>query len=187
MSVYDLRTTASLLEKGQTAEALLFLEKLIALAPTHVAAHVLLARIAESEKRYDSALDHWHDAYALYPTSLVIEKGLRKAILKVYSDRSERSSGDVGLATDFDLDQLISELEAARIVPDPDIDTISEDELEDDIEDLVSETLARIYAKQKYYAEAQKTYESLARKHPDRCHEFETKAIEMAKHARESD
>ncbi len=187
MSVTDLRSTATLLEKGQTAEARLLLKDLIARVPTYVAAHVLLARIAESEHRFDSALESWQDAYGLYPASPVIIEGLQKAALRVLSDGSDHSASQVGNEADVDFDHLIRELEAARIVPDPDIDTISEDELENDIEDLVSETLARIYAKQKYYAEAQETYETLARQHPERRHEFETKAIEMAKLARESD
>lgn len=187
MSVPDLRSTATLLEEGQTAKARVLLEDLIARVPTYVAAHVLLARIAESEKRFDSALEHWQIAYGLYPTSPVIEDGLRKAVLRVLLDKGEHSTSQVENETDVDFDNLIRELEAARIVPDPDIDTISETELENDIEDLVSETLARIYATQKYYAEAQETYETLARQHPDRRYEFETKAIEMAKLARESD
>ena len=84
-----------------------------------------------------------------------------------------------------DLDRLINELESARIVPRPDIGEVSTPELEDDIEDVVSETLARIYASQGQYDEAARVYELLAGQHPEDSDEFLKKASEMR--ARASD
>lgn len=78
-----------------------------------------------------------------------------------------------------DLDTLIHQLETApRIRPDP---NFRDEGLEDDEEEegLVSETLARIYAAQKQYAEAARAYEQLAEQHPARADEFEAKAAEM--------
>ncbi len=82
-------------------------------------------------------------------------------------------------ADDVELDRLIDELETARIVPRPDLDAIPEPDLSTDIEDVVSETLARIYATQKQFGEAARVYERLALENPDRADEFEGKAAEM--------
>ncbi|MCZ6705098.1 MAG: tetratricopeptide repeat protein [Bacteroidetes bacterium] len=176
MSVADLKSTATLLEQGRAEDAKRALVEFIKLVPTYVAAHVLLATIYDSEKSLDEALEHWNRAYALNPASQVIESGLKKAVLRSLHTVPE---SEVDTKKDVHLDLLIQELESARIVPDPDVAEISDAELEVDIEDLVSETLARIYAMQKYYDEARQVYETLARQNPDRQHEFETKAIAM--------
>lgn len=78
-----------------------------------------------------------------------------------------------------DLDSLITELETARIVPKPDFESVPPPSLEDDIEDVVSETLARIYASQKQYEEAARVYEQLAEQHPDQAPTFLEKAADM--------
>jgi tetratricopeptide (TPR) repeat protein len=78
-----------------------------------------------------------------------------------------------------DLDKLISELESARIFPDPDIKMIPPSELETEIDDVVSETLARIYANQKFYEEAALVYEKLATQRPEKAEEFLQKAKEL--------
>jgi tetratricopeptide (TPR) repeat protein len=101
----------------------------------------------------------------------------------------EGASGD-GAGPDFDvdteeptdeadLDRLIDELEAARIVPADDPSSIPAPDLSDDIDDVVSETLARIYATQKQFSEAARVYERLALENPDRAEEFAAKASEM--------
>ncbi len=78
-----------------------------------------------------------------------------------------------------DLDRLIGELESARIVPSDDPSSISPPDLSDDIEDVVSETLARIYATQNQFSEAARVYERLALENPDRADEYSLKASEM--------
>lgn len=78
-----------------------------------------------------------------------------------------------------DLDRLIGELESARIVPRPDLDSVPPPELEDEIEDMVSETLARIYASQHQFDEAARVYELLSGQQPERADEFLRKAAEM--------
>jgi tetratricopeptide (TPR) repeat protein len=79
------------------------------------------------------------------------------------------------------LDRLIERLQGARIVPDPDFEIdeslVSEDD--DDRDNLVSETLARIYAAQEQYREAAQVYEVLAEQQPERAEEFRMKAREM--------
>lgn len=84
-----------------------------------------------------------------------------------------------------DLDRLIAELESARIVPRPDLEGLPEPALEDDIEDIVSVTLARIYASQGQYDEAARVYDLLADQQPDNEQEFRAKAAEMREKASE--
>ena len=83
------------------------------------------------------------------------------------------------LEDDDDLDSLIDRLESARIVPGPDLDALPPPDLDDEIEDMVSETLARIYASQAQYHEAARVYEQLAIQHPDRSLEFLQSAADM--------
>ena len=82
-----------------------------------------------------------------------------------------------------DLDRLINELESARIVPRPDFESLPTPDLDDDIEDVVSETLARIYASQGQYDEAARVYELLAGQHPEDAKDYLQKATEMRSRA----
>jgi tetratricopeptide (TPR) repeat protein len=84
-----------------------------------------------------------------------------------------------GTPADDNLERLISELEGARITPRPDIDQIPTPDFDDDIEDMVSETLARIYSSQGQHLDAARVYEALAEQHPERADYFEQKAAEM--------
>jgi tetratricopeptide (TPR) repeat protein len=78
-----------------------------------------------------------------------------------------------------DLDRLIDELESARIEPDPDPDNIPEPDLDDDIDDLVSETLARIYESQGQLKQAAQIYLKLASQDPDQAQTYMQKAKDM--------
>jgi tetratricopeptide (TPR) repeat protein len=182
MSVPDLRFVASLIDQGQTAKARGLLEKMIALMPTRVAPYVLLARLAELDDRDDEALQIWQDAVALTPTSPAIRDGLDRVLRKLHL-RTVSIDLPAELPEFEDLDSLIEELESARIVPDPDVRSIPTEELESEIEDVVSETLARIYAAQRYFQEASRVYEKLASQDPDRKDEFALKAEQMQKRA----
>lgn len=113
----------------------------------------------------------------------------------------ERSSSDSDDATpasasdldaDFDdLDRLIDDLESARITPTPGPEDAPEPDAmdpettddEDDADDLVSETLARIYASQGKYREAMRAYLKLATQKPDRMRPLLEKAAEMREEA----
>jgi hypothetical protein len=77
------------------------------------------------------------------------------------------------------LDELIRELETARIVPDPTIPPAAAEDLEPDVDDVVSETLARIYENQRHYGEAARVYEKLALQQPGRAPEFRQKAADL--------
>lgn len=82
-----------------------------------------------------------------------------------------------------DLDRLIDELESAQIEPDPDVDEVPTPDLENDIDDLVSETLARIHEGQNEYRKAAQIYVKLASQEPDRAREYLEKAAEMREQA----
>jgi tetratricopeptide (TPR) repeat protein len=90
--------------------------------------------------------------------------------------------------SDDDLDHLIDELESARIDPNPDAADAPEPDLEDDeADDLVSETLARIYKQQGQYGEAARVYDTLAEQQPDRADAFREQAAEMREQAKDED
>lgn len=86
-----------------------------------------------------------------------------------------------------DLDRLIDELEGARIDPQPDLEEVPPPDLDNDIEDMVSETLARIYISQKQYVEAARIYQRLAAQEPEQEEEYLQKAADMRMRAREQD
>lgn len=83
-----------------------------------------------------------------------------------------------------DLDRLIDELESAKIEPDPDAEgEAPPPDTDDEAEDVVSETLARIHENQNNYEEAARIYTTLASQEPDRADEFQQKAAEMREKA----
>ena len=89
---------------------------------------------------------------------------------------------------DDELDHLIEELESARIVPKPEHEHIEAPGLETDIEDMVSETLARIYEGQNQLKKAAEMYDKLAAINPSKAEEFTAKAKALrSKHTDESD
>lgn len=84
---------------------------------------------------------------------------------------------------DEDLDRLIDELESAQIEPDPDVDDAPPPDLENDVDDIVSETLARIHEGQGEYRKAAQIYVKLASQEPDQAREYLEKAAEMREQA----
>ena len=91
-----------------------------------------------------------------------------------------------GLSEYEDLDRLIEELESARIEPDVETPDIPGPSLDNDIDDMVSETLARIHEAQEQYAEAARIYMRLAAQEPDRAEEYKQKAAAMRERANQS-
>ena len=85
-----------------------------------------------------------------------------------------------GLSVADELDALISQLEdAPRIRPDPEY-TGPEVSLDHgEVDDMVSETLAKIYAAQHQYVEAALVYEKLAARQPDQADELLERAAEL--------
>ena len=82
-----------------------------------------------------------------------------------------------------DLDALIESLETApRITPDPAFEAPLPD-LDRPVDDLASETLAKIYAAQHQYVEAAVVYERLAARTPEQAEALLARAAEMRRHA----
>lgn len=104
--------------------------------------------------------------------------------LRHLAEREPIASPDESMG---ELDRLIQELESARIEPDPDLDSIPAPDLDDDIDDVVSETLARIYTSQEQYGEAARVYVKLATQEPDRAEEHLEKAAELRARADEQE
>ncbi len=84
---------------------------------------------------------------------------------------------------DNDLDRLIDELESARIEPNPDLDEVPAPDLDNEGDDIVSETLARIHEAQDKYRKAAQIYVKLASQEPDQAREYLEKAAEMRRKA----
>jgi len=85
-----------------------------------------------------------------------------------------------------DLDRLIDKLQSARIDPDPDAEAEAPPEdptPEEDTEEVVSETLARIHEGQDDYEKAAHIYAQLADQEPQRADEFRRKARDMRRKA----
>lgn len=79
-----------------------------------------------------------------------------------------------------ELDSLIASLEQApRIRPDPAFDGPPVGRTAADVDEMASETLARIYAAQHQYVEAALVYEKLAAREPDRAAAMLEQAAEM--------
>jgi len=205
MQLPDIRNAIHRLNEGSPEDARVVLQRLLDEMPDHAAARVLMARSYESESRWTSAALHWTVAARLCPGLAHVQSAAAEATLRAALDSDEAvaipmtpfvrgtvdsspvdAQQDVedtarpASASDYeDLDHLIEELEDARIVPDPDVDVLPDDELQDDIDDVVSETLATIYANQKYFVEAAEVYEKLADRKPDRRDEFLQRAEEV--------
>ena len=79
-----------------------------------------------------------------------------------------------------ELDALISRLEGApRIRPDPAFDGPAVSFDDGDVEEMASETLAKIYEAQRQYAQAAAVYETLAARQPERADELLRRADEV--------
>ncbi|MDQ7041214.1 MAG: tetratricopeptide repeat protein [Rhodothermus sp.] len=212
MSLPDLRDIAQQLEQGETRAVLPVLYQLAEQFPAWSAVQVLLARALQQAGRWDEALTVWQRVAFWLPDSPVVQQGGRVALRQVMRPVESRQAAEepdlpdplrklaqvvnqqVGagqepsrptatLEDDLDLDRLIAELSSARIEPRPDLDDIPPPELEDDVDDLVSETLALIYAAQQQYEEAARVYEKLALQHPEKATHYHEQAAKMREKA----
>lgn len=215
MPIESVHRAIDLLERGRAEQAAPLLEDVVEVAPAYAGAYVLLARAYEAGERWQKARAAWQQALLLVPDSPVAAEGIRRALRQgrqpgkgVATDAATFSevehlhrSTDAPAAppeplpqsrsddlNDLDnLDRLIAQLEDARITPRPDVDDVPAPELDDDIDDMVSETLARIYAAQNQFEEAARVYDQLALQNPDRNVYFNQKAREMRGRIPESD
>lgn len=208
MPVESVQRAIDLLEQGRAEQAVPLLEDVTAALPAYAGAFVLLARAYETGERWSRATWAWREALLLAPDSPVAAEGLRRAMRNgrrpaanvthdAYSQVEElhrktpapvlpETKADAETQAEPDdlddihnLDRLIAQLEDARIMPRPDVDDIPEPEFEDDLEDMVSETLARIYAAQNQFEEAARVFDQLAEQQPERAVYFRQQAREM--------
>lgn len=208
MPIPDIQEVLEKIQGGEATDVIPTLTYLAELLPCSLTTQVLLAYSYEAERDWWSALSAWQSALFLMPNSPQARLGIQRCIQALSEGPEERveeaaevavheskepemhpsaveARQDDDAADATDLDRLISELERARIVPDPAVEANLITEQDDDLEDVVSETLARIYAAQQQYGEAARVYDSLAKQNPERMEEFHRKADEMR--ARASD
>ena len=86
---------------------------------------------------------------------------------------------DLQLEPDEELDDLISELETARIVPRLDQEVIENTALDSNVDDVASETLALIYAGQQQFDAAASVYDRLALLDPEKAEHYTSLANRM--------
>jgi tetratricopeptide (TPR) repeat protein len=187
----DLRALNERITNGEAHSVIDQLVEAWEAEPSHVACLVVLARALEATGDQATALQKWRAAYALCPDSPVVRDELRrvsgalacKAAREVRQSRATEAA-EKSLSDDapyHDLDDLIRELESARIVPDPQVQPVEPGRLDVEIDDVVSETLAKIYANQRFFDEAAGVYDKLADQQPERRSEFSEKAAEIRK------
>ena len=203
MPLLDLKDVISRLDNNRAEDAAQMLERHLARHPRHTAAYVLLARAAEEAGHWKEARRRWQRARLLMPNSPAVVEGLRRAARQLYEARlreegveidargggrkgeAEGAEAEEAVAAYDDLDRLIDDLDGARIVPHQNLEDVPAPRLDDDIEDVVSETLARIYAAQQQHAEAARVYEKLAEQQPERAEAFRASASDQRARASE--
>ena len=166
----DIQKAAACIEAGDAEQAIALLQATLDRLPDYAAAYVVLARAQEALGAWDRALDAWREAARLAPTSPVALRGLANAARKAHAPRQPENPF-------ANIDRLIARLESARIVPRPEnAPALPSPDLDDDIEDVASETLAGIYAAQQQYEEAARMYETLAERRPEQAAAFQARA-----------
>ena len=113
---------------------------------------------------------------------ILTPKNPRSERIAAYDSMLERQRETLdppGPDEEDDLQRLILEMESAPTKLQPHVDDLPPPDLDDDIEGVVSETLARIYASQKQFKEAADVFEELARQHPENAERFTNCAREM--------
>lgn len=179
----DIQKAVAYLKEGDAGQAASFLQDMVERMPEHATARVLLAQARGALEEWDRALHAWREAVRLVPTSPVVLRGLEHAARKAHPMAHEPAEPERNVFTD--IDRLIASLESAKIVPRPDAANIPAPDLDDDIDDVASETLAAIYASQHRYKEAARIYDVLAERRPEQAAAFREKASRLRSGAAE--
>lgn len=210
MANFTLHKAALLIEAGRAAEVITKLKGRAMRKPRHIPTRYVLARAYEAAGRSEEADGEWTaasecvaanasadvDARSAVSSDDVVGLELTSAfrakletILASQTATEPKLPDGEGLVADEtdDLQRLIGELQSARIAAIHDVDD-DEDfglDLDNDIDGMVSETLARIYVSQNQHAAAARVYEQLAGMHPDEAERFRTLAGDLLKLADE--
>ncbi len=208
MPVEYVQKAIDLLQQGRAEQAVPLLEDVVETLPAYAGAYVLLARAYEAGERWPKAQHAWSNALLLVPDSPVATEGIKRSLRQgqvpsrpaatdadtfsqvEHLHRSTESprpqelqDADEAPQHDFDdpdnLDRLIAQLEGARIMPKPDFEDHAPPDLDDDIDDMVSVTLARIFAAQEEFEEAARVFDKLAIQDPENAEDFRQQAREM--------
>lgn len=196
MPLESLAQAATLIAKGH---ARYILQELVAWTekrPLDLAAHYMLAHAYESSGQWPEAEAVWQDAQRLAlelkaernarapgPKAVRFEvtkelDGALKTLLRPGLAGSEEVSEPASAGED-ELQHLIHELESARMTRMPPAEDFPVPELEDDVEGMVSETLARIHVSQGQLQEAADIYEQLAVQQPEDADRLRERAAEL--------
>ena len=89
-----LQAAAGLIASGRAGEAAQHLTALVREAPTYAAAHVLLANAREASGDPAGAMEAWHDAYFLVPSSPLVRRELERLMVALAdaTDQSESAT-----------------------------------------------------------------------------------------------
>lgn len=93
-----LQAAAGLIAAGRAKEAARELNALVRAAPTYAAAHVLLAKAREASGDRIRALDAWHKAYFLVPSSPLVRRERQRLLDALAPPEADGLAGD---APDF--------------------------------------------------------------------------------------
>lgn len=99
-SAAGIQDAARHLAEGRAAEAVTLLERLVRDFPTHVTAHVLLAKASEANGHLDTALEAWHAARFLVPGSPLILRERARLLRGEYLPIPNAPENDEGGGSD---------------------------------------------------------------------------------------
>lgn len=172
---------ARIIAQGQAEKTLADLESYLQQTPTDADAQALLASAYEIAGRTEDARIAWNAVQRSDKVASVRydERAPMLVLTDIFGERVHAILTTDPLEEIDDLHRLIAELQTARITPLGEFGDMQAPALEDDVEGMVSETLARIYASQEQYAEAADTYDQLAALHPEKADEYLHKARDM--------
>ncbi len=196
MPLYSLTQATSLIAKGHAQYVLQELVAWTEEKPLDLAARYVLAHAYESTGQWPEAEAVWQDAKRLVQ-ELKAERNSRalqsRAVHFELTDELEdsleillrprltggRVPSEPSPQSEEELQHLIQELESARMTRMPIADDFPAPQLEDDVEGMVSETLARIHVSQGQLAEAADIFEQLAAQRPEDANRFRKRAAEL--------
>ncbi len=212
MANFTLHKAALLIEAGRAAEVIAKLKARAMRKPQHIPTRYVLARAYEAAGRSEEADREWAAASECVPANASADVDARSAVSSddvvgleftsafrakleailasqtATEPKPPEDEGPVHTVDEVDdLQRLIGELQSARIAAIHDVDD-DEDfglNLDNDIDGMVTETLARIYVSQNQHAAAARVYEQLAGMHPDEAERFNTLAGDLLKLADE--
>jgi len=194
MSARNLVEASRLIQDGRSEEVIHLLEPLAKKKSASIAVRYVLAHAYEVVGKRQEAEIAWIQARMAMPRKdslevkqekkqapdLELGDELEAALRSIITpDESQSSEPEEDLEELSDLQRLLDELRSSRPSVVEEIDSMSTPDLENDIDGMVSETLARIYASQKQYEEAVKVYMQLAELYPEEADRFFRAADEM--------